>query len=192
MPQLCPACAGDPVSVRGGKTAVASLVAARDALGELDGRPFTAIGRAATLVWLTFGDEVPWVNFRGEQTTRPELALHLQCRWRLVRGAAVVIEEGDLYVPGAHAGSGFAAGGEIGTSRFDDRVEAVSRLVTAEAPAVDEVCLGDEFDLRLTLSSGMSLEVFPAGRSRWEDWRFLSSAEGRPHYVVENSSVFVI
>ncbi|MFI8186914.1 hypothetical protein OG539_02265 [Actinacidiphila glaucinigra] len=170
---------------------MSSLVAARDALRELEGHPFTAIGRAATLVWLTFGDEVPWVNFRGEHTTLPELALHVQCRWRLVRGAAVVVEKGDLYVPGASSGADFAAGGEIGTSRFDDRVEAVSWIVAAQAPAVEEVYVGDEFDLRLTLSSGLTLEVFPAGRSEWEDWRFLSSADGRPHYVVENGSVSV-
>nr|WP_134008049.1 hypothetical protein [Streptomyces sp. 846.5] len=66
------------------------------ALSELEGRPFTAIGRAATLVWLTFGDEVPWLDYRGQGTVRPELSLHLQCRWRLAHGAAVTIQQGDL------------------------------------------------------------------------------------------------
>lgn len=164
----------------------------RAALGELEGRAFTAIGRAATLVWLTFGGEVPWVNHRGDQMTRPESAVHVQCRWRLVRGSAVVVQHGDLYVPGASAGADFAAGGEIGTARFDDRVAVVTRLVAAENPVVEDVYLGDKSDLRLVLSAGISLEVFPAGREGDEDWRFLSSAGGRHHYVAENGSVFAV
>lgn len=170
---------------------MSSLGETRAALGELKGRPFSAIGRAATLVWLTFGGEVPWVNGRGDEMVR-ELAVHLQCRWRLVRGAAVLVEEGDLYVPGACAPAEFAAGNEIGTARFDDRVEGVTRLLAAEAPVVDAVSIGDEFDLRLTLSSGMTLEVFPAGREGREDWRFLGSGGGGQHYVVENGSVFTV
>lgn len=169
-----------------------SLVAARLALGELVGRPFTAIGRAATLVWVAFGDEVPWVNHRREQASRPELAVHLQCRWRLVRGSAVVVEEGDLHVPGTRAGTDFAAGGAIGTARFDDRVEAVAGIIAAEAPVVCGVGIGEGFGLRLTLSSGMSLEAFPAGREGWEDWRFLSSAGGGRHFVVENCSMSTV
>jgi hypothetical protein len=112
---------------------------ARAALAGLEARPFTAIGRAATLVWVTFGEEMPWVNYRGEHTVRPELSLHMQCRWRLVRGAAVMVEEADLYVPGARAGTDFAGGGELGTSRFDDRVEAVAQAIAAEAPVVADV-----------------------------------------------------
>jgi len=160
------------------------------ALRELEGQPFTAIGRAATLVWLTFGDDLPWVNHRGEHTVLPQNYFHLQCRWRLSRGAAVMVQKGDLFVPGARADAGFAAGGAIGTARFDDRVETVTRFIAAEVPVVERVRVGDEFDLQLTLSSGMSLEVFPSARKEREDWRFLSSAEGRPHYVVENGSVY--
>ncbi|MEU1290388.1 hypothetical protein [Kitasatospora sp. NPDC005856] len=166
------------------------LEATRAALRELEGQPFTAIGRAATLVWLTFGDDVPWVDHRGEQTVRPEMSLHLQCRWRLLNGVSAMVQEGDLHVPGAGAAAGFEAGGDIGTSRFDDRVETVTQLIAADAPVVDHVRIGDEFDLQLMLSSGMSLEVFPAGRPEWEDWRFLGSGEERPHYVVENRSMF--
>ncbi|PKT71906.1 hypothetical protein CW362_16785 [Streptomyces populi] len=168
------------------------LEATRAALRELEGRPFTAIGRAATLVWLTFGDDVPWVDHRGEHTVHPEMSLHLQCRWRLLNGVSTVVQEGDLHAPGARAGARFEAGGEIGTSRFDDRVKTVMQLVAADAPVVDHVRIGDEFDLQLMLSSGMSLEVFPAGRPEREDWRFLSPGEGRPHYVVENGSVFTV
>lgn len=134
---------------------------------------------------------MPWVNPRGERMVR-ELAVHLQCRWRLIRGAAVLVEEGDLYVPGAGAAAEFAAGNEIGTARFDDRVAAVAQLVAAEEPVVDAVSIGDEFDLQLTLSSGMTLEVFPAGREGWEDWRFLSSARGGQHYVVKNGSMVTV
>ncbi|SEO43793.1 hypothetical protein [Actinacidiphila rubida] len=131
------------------------------------------------------------MNHRGEQMVR-ELAVHLQCRWRLIRGAAVLVEAGDLYVPGACAAAEFAAGNEIGTARFDDRAAAVAQLVAAEEPVVDAVSIGDEFDLQLTLSSGMTLEVFPAGREGWEDWRFLSSAGGGQHYVVTNGSMFTV
>ncbi|MGW5348976.1 hypothetical protein ACWERV_00470 [Streptomyces sp. NPDC004031] len=173
------------------------LAAARAALRTLEGRPLTAVGRAATLVWFTFGDEVPWADPRGGPSVR-ELALHLQCRWRLTRGAAVMAEEGDLFRPGTRAGArtgaraGFTAGGEIGTSRFDDRAEAVTRLVAREGPVVDAVSIGEEFDLRLTLSTGMALEVFPAARAGREDWRFLGSAEGGRHYVVENGAVYTV
>ena len=169
-----------------------SLVAARSALGALEGRPFTAVGRAATLAWFAFGDEVPWVNYRGEHTTRPELALHLQCRWRLVRGATALVQKGDLYVPGARAGAAFDTGAKIGTSRFDDRVETVSRIIAAEVPVVEHVRIGDAFDLQLTLSSGVSLEVFPEGHEGREDWRFLSMAGDGHHYVVENGSVYAV
>jgi hypothetical protein len=160
------------VVVREGEDSVTSLVAARSALGALEGRPFTALGRAATLAWFAFGDEVPWVNYRGEHTTRSELALHLQCRWRLVRGATALVQKGVLYVPGARAGAAFDTGAKIGTSRFDDRVETVSRIIAAEVPVVEHVRIGDAFDLQLTLSSGVS-------------------GDGH-HYVVENGSVYAV
>ncbi|MEZ0069171.1 hypothetical protein ABIA32_005214 [Streptacidiphilus sp. MAP12-20] len=66
------------------------------------------------------------------------------------------------------------------------------RMIAAEAPVVVHVRIGEEFELQLSLSSGMTLEVFPAGNPGLEDWRFLSSAEGRPHYVVENGSLSAV
>lgn len=105
---------------------------------------------------------------------------------------AVMVQEADLHGPGTRAGAQFTAGGEIGTARFDDRVEAVARVIAAEAPVVDHVRIGDEFDLQLTLSSGMSFEVFPAGREGREDRRLISSAGGRRHYVVENRSMYAV
>lgn len=169
-----------------------SLAAVRRALGEVEGRPFTAIGRAATLVWLTFGEDAPWVDPRGERRMRRASSLHLQCRWRLTYGAAAVVQEGDLFLPGARAGAAFEAGGEIGTARFDDRAGVVMRAVAADVPVVEQVWIGDEFDLRLTLSTGMSLEVFPSGRRGREDWRFLGSADGGRHCVVEGGSAYTV
>ncbi|MFF7677674.1 hypothetical protein [Actinacidiphila glaucinigra] len=40
------------------------------------------------------------------------------------------------------------------------------------------------------MTVGACAPDIPQG-SKWEDWRFLSSAGGRPHYVVENGSVTV-
>jgi hypothetical protein len=151
------------------------------------------MGRAASLVWLAFGDDVPSVNYRGEQTVRPELALHLQCRWQLLRAGNVLVEQRDLFVPGSRGGgSEFVAGGEIGSARFDDRVEGVAAMIGTESPVVETVSVDEHFAFWLTLSDGVSLEAFPAEREGCEDWRFISFAGavgGRRHYVVENGSL---
>lgn len=166
------------------------LTTVRAALTRLQCRPFTDIGRAATLTWLAFGD-VPRANQRAHQGGSAP-ALHLQCRWRLARGAAVLVQEGDLFVPAAHVGADFEAGGEIGTSRFDERVRTVARLIAQETPLVESIRLGDKSDLQLMLTGGLSLEVFPAHRQAREDWRLLSGDEAGRHHVAEGGTLFTV
>jgi hypothetical protein len=147
---------------------------ARAVLERLVGHPFRGIGRAADLVWLAFGGDVPWVNHRGEGTVRPELALHLQCPWRLLRDGEVLVEHRDL-----------------DAARFDDRVQAVAPYLVDVRPTVLSVNLDDRFGLRIAASSGLLLEVCPDGHAGREDWRFFSMKRNGPHYVVEDGSMSI-
>jgi hypothetical protein len=145
-------------------------------LKPLIGLEMSAFGRVLDLVWVHFGElhRVPaWK--RGHKLVG-DLAIHLQCPWRLSHKGSVVVGRGDIFKV------------RKGAKRtlFDTRVRNVPlskprlRVLSVNADALGGFAL--KFD------RSWSLEVFPYTTSRdSESWRMFIPQGDSTHFVVTPS-----
>jgi hypothetical protein len=153
------------------------------------GLRLSGLGRAADLVWVQFGPlrRVPGVKRRWKFVG--ELALHLQCPWRLVRGSQIVAGRGDVFEPARRSRSP-SAGTRSSRTLFDTRVRSVPlrrRPLTVLRTRADSIG-----GFSLHLSRGWALEVFPADSdsdpySEW--WRLFVPSRNMHHLVVSARGV---
>jgi hypothetical protein len=68
-------------------------------LEPLVGEPFMALGRAADMMWLGFGDVVFAPTPRAPDRRAARHAIHVSCPLRLDSSAAVLIASSDIYRP---------------------------------------------------------------------------------------------
>lgn len=130
-------------------------------------------GIAAGMLTLSFGQAVTHRS-RDRIVTCGELALHIQCSWRLVRSDEVIVGSADY-------------------SLIDDEREAINYIglhldQTFEGePCVAEVKYLGAAALRITLNTEVAIEAFPDGSVRhehYEYWRMFSASSASPHFVV--------
>ncbi|HWF38600.1 MAG TPA: hypothetical protein VG322_08780, partial [Candidatus Acidoferrales bacterium] len=69
------------------------------ATSALVGKPLWQCRRAADMAMFQFGRRRKIQNVRGEWREVGDIALHVQCRWRLLRDGLIVIGSSDLYYP---------------------------------------------------------------------------------------------
>ena len=138
---------------------------------DLTGEPVTGIGRAAAMVWLSFGPLREVETRRGKRTVSA-LALHLDCPWRLRRSdrPTVVLGWADLFEPSpAHAEDRSFDWDIQGNNLFDAQAEAL--FAGPPAVYVLDASLSPLRDLTVTFSNGLTLECFLHGTARAEYWR---------------------
>lgn len=150
-----------------------------EATAALVGLPLTALGRAATVVAVHFGEAPAWV-------------LQVSCTWRLASADDVLTGAGDLFTPAdPELDPDDFAWEEAGTSWFDVRARAFLEA-TASAPARVEAVAGDALGgLRLQLAGGLALELFPessaAEHVETEFWRLVRPQGAEPPFVVTSN-----
>ena len=152
-----------------------------EAAGKLIGRHLTDIGRAANVVWLQFG-------------SFPDYALHISCAWRLAEANHILVAGGDLFTP---ADPDMAPDDfhwdQRGATWFDVRARAWRDAVAEANVAVERVSGSDWGDLRLELTGGVVLEVFPdsgdAPHVETEFWRLFRPRTPDPHFVVGSEGI---
>jgi hypothetical protein len=159
------------------------------ALRKLVGLRLSGLGRAADLVWVQFGPlrRVPGVKQRWKFVG--ELALHLQCPWRLVRGSQIVAGWSDVFEPARRSRSP-SAGTRSSRTLFDSRVRSVPlrrHRLTVLRTRADGIG-----GFSLLMSRGWALEVFPADSnsdpySEW--WRLFAPSRNKHHLVVSARGV---
>jgi hypothetical protein len=151
------------------------------ALRRLCGKRLVALGRAANLQHFTFSD------LAGHES-----ALHVQCPWRLV-GAAGILVGGEDYWRSATPETAEAEfnRGVVGSRWLDVRNAAVRALVETggiEAQSVEGDALGG---FVLHLSAGLRLDVFPDGSPADHDaveyWRVFD--DRGEHFVVSSDGI---
>jgi hypothetical protein len=142
-------------------------------LQPLVGLELSAFGRAADLVWIHFGrlHRVPaWkrgFKFVGE------LAIHVQCPWRLSRRRSVVVGRGDIFES------------KQGAKRtlFDSRIRTIP-LGRPRLKVLD-VSADDLRGFALRFDRSWFLEVFPHDSARdAECWRMFIPSGDTDHFVV--------
>jgi hypothetical protein len=134
------------------------------ALSRLKGLPLWRVGRAGSLVWIQLGRRRVVPTCRGGAKEVGELALHLDCSWRLT-----------------------GPGGELLAS--DESAPEVLAGLASLSLVCRGMRAGEHGDFELELSGGRRLHVEPVEADCSESWRLLKPYSDLPHFVVGYAGV---
>ncbi len=157
----------------------------------LMGKPLWTCRRAASMANFQFGKRKKTQDSHGKPTEVGEYALHVDCAWRITRAERVVVGSRDLWYPAefdndAPVPADFDWSRSL--SRRDKILDALFEGNTREF-SVQRVEGGLAGSLRIDLSDGLSLEVFPDDSLEDEYWRLLAPDQEKPHFVVRGRGI---
>jgi hypothetical protein len=131
-----------------------------------------------------FGERRKSVTGRGTPREVGEWALHVQCAWRISQDSRIVVGDRDLYYPENYNQ------GDVIPEEFDwdvgpnRRDRLLISLFAAHDFVVQSIEVGTVGSLRLRLTRGISLEIFPNDSISIEYWRLFEPDKDGPHFVV--------
>lgn len=130
-------------------------------------------GIAAGMLTMSFGASVSRISHSGEKITTGEIALHIQCPWRIIRDQVVLVGSSDY---------GAIEDEEEAIGYIHDRLAAVF----SDEPRVEAIESREGYAFRMRLSNGALLDVLPT-QSHTDDypefWRIFRVASDAPHFV---------
>lgn len=145
------------------------------------------LGRAADLLWLSFGKPVTITTDTGTREVN-EYALHVQCPWRFTKDNSVILGARDIYDPLDPA---LDLDSDWNWDEFDRDISKQS-VFEANSQTINENLLplivngivqNDNGDLRIEFTKNVVFEVFITGLRKYEYWRFIDF-NTHEHYVV--------
>lgn len=154
----------------------------------LIGQPLLNAGRAADMMWFSFGKERKDVDSRGNQKTVGEFSLHVQCAWRLLGSDGILVGSNDIYSPVGKTSetptdfSWDVPGGNQCDVRIKQFVSDNKSFLVVDAVHVDFVG-----GFKIQFGSGFVLEVFPNSSCGVEEWRLFQPGANRPHFVFKGT-----
>jgi hypothetical protein len=160
------------------------------ALKVLNGLPLQQAGRAIDMEIFHFGDLQPILGRRGTAMVG-DYRLHVQCAWRIVGDAGIVVASRDRYYPAGDPYSnqdGFDWSAQ-GVNRCDERVTAFFKEQDGIHLRVEAVFADNVGSVRLQLSGGFLLDIFPDDSLDKEHWRLVPRAPAIPHFVVTGQGI---
>lgn len=160
----------------------------------LVGRSLWDSTRAADMEMFQFGERVTNLDFRGNSRTVGELALHLQCSWRIVSLGRVLVGDRDLWTPRTGVSDdGFNPTSKSGMT-MSRRDELMEQFLLHGEPAhvvakADTSAVGD---LHLLFADGCGFDAFAdegyaeavGDEAPDECWRLFSPGTDDAHLVV--------
>ncbi len=157
------------------------------ALAPLAGLPLWGPSREGNRLVLQFGgDGAP---ARGAA----DYALHVFCAWRLTRGDAILAGSADLFTPSDPDEELDTFDFELPGATWWDASWQAYLDAAGPAPTVAGVAADAFGGVRLALSDGAALEVFPnsapAAHVESEFWRLARPGRPEPHFVVGTTGV---
>ena len=157
-------------------------------LNMLKGEPLSGIGRGANMLWMGFGKDVKTTNLKGEERLVSEYALHIQCAWRLLYRKRIFTGNGDFYelTETNDTGDWDTKGGNL----FDLKAVELNSVLSQKCFTIQKIMMRNTGDLKICLSNGLRLEVFPNDSLYEEYWRFFCykpELANRGHLVVFQS-----
>lgn len=162
------------------------------AVAPLAGLPLWGPTRESNMLALQFGDRRPAPTRAEPGREVGAWALHVYCAWRLTRGATILAGSADLFTPSDPDEDLETFDYEApGATWWDVRWQAYA---DASPPPTVATVAADAFGgLRLGLSDGATLEVFPnsaaAEHFESEFWRLLRPGQGEAEFVVGTAGV---
>jgi hypothetical protein len=151
----------------------------------------------ANLQLFQFGAQNPTTTYRGEPALVGDFGLHIQCPWRIVGLAGIVVGASDLYYPAGDDPYNEPQGwhwDRSGASRRDQKIHALFAGRRDDPFTVLEATATDAFGgITIVLREGYRLELFPADSLPDEHWRLLTNiTPHRPHFVVTGAGIDIV
>jgi len=165
-------------------------------LSHLYKKRFNYMGRAASLLWLGFGDMVERVDRKNNKSMVAYYSLHVQCPWRLSSKNEIIVGSQDYYYPNQKwlKDKGFSdidakwedvfEWDKIGSNIFDEKAQIISEQAENNPIFVEKIEADNLGGVKLSLSNGFVFEIFPNDSLKEESWRFFTQNPDEPHYVV--------
>ena len=137
------------------------------------------------MVMFDFGERNKILDFRGNEKEVGELALHVQCRWRITTESHVVVGSRDINYPADYSEDQEIREG-FDWDRDPNRLDKLVRVFFGhheQGLVVQGVAVGDAGSLQISLAEGLSLDVFPDDSLNQEHWRLFKPDTNQPHFV---------
>ena len=154
----------------------------------LIGLPLWNAGRSADLEWFDFGSkltEVPTQN--GGTTVVGEFVLDTECAWHIGGPNGIVVASRDRFYPAGDDPYKDLNGFEWdkqGANRCDERMNRLLEERRDSPLIVESIEANNWGGIRLILSEGYILEIFPDDSLDSEYWRFFEPSSRNKHVVV--------
>jgi len=158
----------------------------------LIGKPLWGCGRAANLATFAFGERIKTVDFFGKPTEVGEYALHVQCAWHIGRGEEVIVGSRDIYYPADYQSEDEEIPPDFDWDKHPNRRDRLLRSLFedgARSFTVQRVEVRLAGSLRLSLSDGFYLDVFPDDSLGREHWRLFMPRTEERHFVVTGRGI---
>jgi hypothetical protein len=156
------------------------------ALNPLVGMPLWSIGRAGDLEWFQFGSQRDVTLSNGKTKVVGEYALHVECAWRIVNSTEVFVGSRDRFYPAGedpYVDLVDFDWDKPGTNRCDERVSILMNDCKVTPLIVEAVNVDYVGYIRLALSGGYWLEIFPDDSVGSEYWRLFRPYTDIDHFV---------
>jgi hypothetical protein len=163
------------------------------ALAQLIGLPLWAARRAADMQGFHFGAQRSGVARygprKGESFTRGELALHIQCAWRITGQTGLYVGSCDLFEKSTGAKGVSDDDWDWGVSGANRRDELLAAWLAPNTYIVTAASVDACGGFSLLLADGYQLDVFPDVSGDRECWRMLFDDDDREHLVVLGNGI---
>ena len=162
------------------------------ATAALIGKPLWTCRRAADMATFQFGGRIKGVDYYGRPSQVGDYALHVQCAWRITRGDEIVVGSGDLYYPAEYQNEHEEFPADFDWRKHPNRRDKLLRLLfenDVREFIVQRIEVGIAGNLRIELSGGFVLDVFPDYSLDSEHWRLFAPGKDEPHFVVTGRGI---
>ncbi|MCT8335836.1 hypothetical protein NUH30_19270 [Leptospira sp. 85282-16] len=143
-------------------------------------------GRAADLVWFSFGKEILIKNSKGSRK-KNKYSIHIQCPWRLSIKDKVKVASYDIYLPIDSNIQNFNWE-EFGSNIFDNI--SIKFLQNQKRNYLVKKIVADKFGgLKIIFNKNLTLEIFTNSSQNEEFWRFIKFGNKSKHFVIGSFGV---
>lgn len=149
------------------------------------------IGRAHTLEWMIF---IPMstIEYEREDHSLIEYCLNIQCTWRITDQRGIVIASDDLFFPAGDNPYNDMDNFDWavqGNSRLDARTDIFTTKLSNNPLIVLSIKADPFGGLKILLTEGYSIELFPSNSIGHEFWRFFVHHSTDDHFVVTGKGI---
>lgn len=157
-------------------------------LSVLIGLPLWNAGRSTDVEWFDFGSKLTEIPTRnGGTTTVGEYVLDAECAWHIAGPNGIVVASRDRFYPAGDDPYKELDGFEWdkqGENRCDERIKWLLEERKSTPMIVESIEANSLGGIRLNLSRGYILEIFPDDSLDSEYWRLFEPSNTNKHFVV--------